>query len=318
MAETYKLIFIFVPLLAGAIAIFLAYQLMRKYQLAFVSSYFYYLVFLYIFGSYSLIGAGFLEHLLASMDADQDTIRSSRIFATLPGIPLLSLSLYALIRSFTEILSRKIWKSVTIGYFVLSFLGLLLYGFWAVRLTRLEQGNYMQFIEVQRWIFSGFLIGTYLSLFVISMIFSRKMVFHERRFAQLSGWIYLLYMILTCTSFLLSGLHELLPFLFIFFFLSWHLIPLLFLNLYLGKYHSDTTTLPADYEVLLESFAGKFEISKREREVIQLICKGLSNQEISDALFISLQTVKDHTHRIFTKTGVKNRVQLTNLIRSQS
>ena len=141
MAETYKLIFIFVPLLAGAIAIFLAYQLMRKYNLAFVSSYFYYLVFLYIFGSYSLIGAGFLEHLLTSMNADQDTIRSSRIFATLPGIPLLSLSLYALIRSFTEILSRKIWKSVTIGYFVLSFLGLLLYGIWAVRLTRLEQGN---------------------------------------------------------------------------------------------------------------------------------------------------------------------------------
>ncbi len=318
MAETYKLIFIFIPLLAGAIAIFLAYQLMRKYPIPFVSSYFYYLVFLYVFGSYSLIGAGILEHLLASMGADQDTIRSSRIFATLPGIPLLSLSLYALIRSFTEILSRKIWKSVTIGYFTLSFLGLILYGFWAVRLTRLEQGNYMQFIEVQRWIFSGLLIGTYLSLFAISMIFSRKMVYHERRFAQLAGWIYLLYMILTCTSFLLSGLHELLPFLFIFFFLSWHLIPLLFLNLYLGKYHSDTTTLPADYEVLLESFAGKFEISKREREVIQLICKGLSNQEISDALFISLQTVKDHTHRIFTKTGVKNRVQLTNLIRSQS
>ena len=110
MAESLKLILIFIPLLAGAIAIFLAYQLMRKYPIPFVSSYFYYLVFLYIFGSYSLIGAGILEHLLTSMEADQHTIHTSRIFATLPGIPLLSLSLYALIRSFTEILVEKDWE----------------------------------------------------------------------------------------------------------------------------------------------------------------------------------------------------------------
>ena len=93
MAESLKLILVFIPLVAGAIGIFLAYQLMRKYRLPFVSSYFYYLVFLYIFGSYSLIGTGILEYLLGTMDADQDTIRSSRMFATLPGIPLLSLSL---------------------------------------------------------------------------------------------------------------------------------------------------------------------------------------------------------------------------------
>ncbi len=146
---------------------------MRKYQLAFVSSYFYYLVFLYIFGSYSLIGTGILEHLLGSMDADQDAIRSSRMFATLPGIPLLFLSLYALIRSFMEVLSKKLLRSISILYFILSFLGLLLYGIWAFRLFRLEQGNYQQFLEFQRWIFSGILIVTYLVLFVISMIFSR-------------------------------------------------------------------------------------------------------------------------------------------------
>jgi DNA-binding CsgD family transcriptional regulator len=40
----------------------------------------------------------------------------------------------------------------------------------------------------------------------------------------------------------------------------------------------------------------------------------MTNQEISDSLFISVQTVKDHIYRIFLKTGVKNRVQLTNLL----
>ena len=48
------------------------------------------------------------------------------------------------------------------------------------------------------------------------------------------------------------------------------------------------------------------------------ICSGKTNQQIADDLFISLQTVKDHIHHIYLKTGVKNRVQLTNLIRAFS
>ncbi|MCK4465263.1 MAG: response regulator transcription factor, partial [Bacteroidales bacterium] len=58
------------------------------------------------------------------------------------------------------------------------------------------------------------------------------------------------------------------------------------------------------------------DISRREEEIIQQICEGKSNKEISEALYISLQTVKDHIYRIFIKTGVKNRIQLTNLIRT--
>lgn len=73
--------------------------------------------------------------------------------------------------------------------------------------------------------------------------------------------------------------------------------------------------IPEVFEIRLEAFAAEHEISKRECEVVRLICQGLANQEISEALFISLQTVKDHIHRIFVKTGVKNRVQLTNMIR---
>lgn len=317
MNESLKLILVFIPLLAGAIAIFFAYQLMQKYRLSYVSSYFYYLVFLYIFGSYSLIGSGILDHLLVSMGADRGTIQSSRLFATLPGIPLLMLSLYALIRSFTEMLKRRVLKSFTLTYFVVSFLGLLLYGLWTVRITRFGQGDYTQFILVQRWIFTGFLIGTHLILFVMSMLFSRRMVHHERRFARLSGWIYLLYMILTCTAFNLSGFHEIFTFIFIIFFLASHLIPILFMSLYLEKFHGNTSTLQPGFHDLLDGFSRKFEISKREKEVVLLICKGMSNQEISEALFISLQTVKDHIHRIFNKTGVKNRVQLTNLIRTK-
>lgn len=51
-------------------------------------------------------------------------------------------------------------------------------------------------------------------------------------------------------------------------------------------------------------------ISTREYEVIQLVGKGYSNQQIADQLHISLSTVKTHTSKIFSKLDVKRRTQL--------
>jgi DNA-binding CsgD family transcriptional regulator len=56
-------------------------------------------------------------------------------------------------------------------------------------------------------------------------------------------------------------------------------------------------------------------ITPREREVIELIGAGKTNQEIADKLFISVATVKDHNHKLFRKTGVRNRVELAKLFR---
>ena len=87
------------------------------------------------------------------------------------------------------------------------------------------------------------------------------------------------------------------------------------MNVYLNRYQQQEQVLPDDFEARLRAFAAENDISRRECDVVRLICQGLANQEISDSLFISLQTVKDHIHRIFVKTGVKNRVQLTNMLR---
>jgi len=62
----------------------------------------------------------------------------------------------------------------------------------------------------------------------------------------------------------------------------------------------------------------RFSITPREREIIDLICSGCTNQEIADRLYISLATVKDHNYNIFRKTGVRNRVELTNLMRDRT
>ncbi|SEM50650.1 DNA-binding response regulator, NarL/FixJ family, contains REC and HTH domains [Mesobacillus persicus] len=55
----------------------------------------------------------------------------------------------------------------------------------------------------------------------------------------------------------------------------------------------------------------KIPLSTREIEVLQLVAKGLSNREISEALFISEHTVKTHLKNILSKLHLDNRVQLT-------
>jgi DNA-binding CsgD family transcriptional regulator len=58
-----------------------------------------------------------------------------------------------------------------------------------------------------------------------------------------------------------------------------------------------------------EEAGTKLGLSKRELEVLQLIAEGLSNQEIAARLFVSLNTIKTHSSRIFEKLDVKRRTQ---------
>ncbi len=52
------------------------------------------------------------------------------------------------------------------------------------------------------------------------------------------------------------------------------------------------------------------QLSEREREILIAVCRGLSNQEIADELFISKRTVDKHRANILEKTGCKNTASL--------
>ena len=50
-------------------------------------------------------------------------------------------------------------------------------------------------------------------------------------------------------------------------------------------------------------------LSEREREVLALLARGATNQDIADALVISLGTVKSHLNHIMGKLGARNRTE---------
>jgi len=57
----------------------------------------------------------------------------------------------------------------------------------------------------------------------------------------------------------------------------------------------------------------ELKITRRELEILELIAGGLSNREIAERLFVSENTVKTHSSRLFDKLSAKRRTQAVQL-----
>ncbi|MDB5251421.1 MAG: DNA-binding response regulator [Flaviaesturariibacter sp.] len=68
--------------------------------------------------------------------------------------------------------------------------------------------------------------------------------------------------------------------------------------------YTSSATFTPDREAI-----GRLGLSSRELEVLGAIASGATNQEIADLLFLSLNTVKTHTARLFEKLDVRRRTQ---------
>lgn len=63
-----------------------------------------------------------------------------------------------------------------------------------------------------------------------------------------------------------------------------------------------------DIDILIKDKVGR-KLTEREREVLQLVVDGKTNNEIADELLISVHTAKAHVCAILEKMGVSDRVQ---------
>ncbi|MES2911348.1 MAG: response regulator transcription factor [Pseudomonadota bacterium] len=75
--------------------------------------------------------------------------------------------------------------------------------------------------------------------------------------------------------------------------------------------------LPADATADNASAATPEKLSKRQKQLLNLLDKGMSNRDIAESLQISEHTVKVHLWRLFRRLNVKSRSQASHLARTQ-
>jgi DNA-binding CsgD family transcriptional regulator len=298
------LIFILsVALAAGGVV--LSLRLRTKYRHDIFSTLLYFQVFIYTFGFYGIWGQVVIKAFLATYISEDLLARFSDV-AMLLGLPFLVFAWLMLLQFSSGISGRRKNNWMVFWFLLINFSIIFSVGYLVAKTTSIKPVSLIKYYFI-----SMHFIYTLLS--TIFILFPRKgrSVIHDYD-RKIIAPILFLVMVSQVVPFLFYTSQIYIGVIFIFtFFIGNTFLPL-YLNY--GTLLSNFTNKPIT-DLSFEEFCKRFEISPRETDVVREICNGLSNKEISEILFISLQTVKDHTHRIFIKTNVKSRVQLINLVK---
>jgi len=78
-------------------------------------------------------------------------------------------------------------------------------------------------------------------------------------------------------------------------------------------FSAERDTMSTVTDTHIARMTAKPVLSAREKEILGLLCRGSTDQQIAEALVISLSTVRSHLDRIRDKTGCRRRSELTRL-----
>lgn len=299
------IIFVFCAAMISG-SILLMSGLLKEYPLPFLKSLFYNIIFMAAFGFYGIWGQ-FMIVTVAGGELSQEVLSTVSVISLLLGLPFLVFGWMMIIRCGAECSGVK-FKGYLVALFLFLNFGIIIgLGLWTMDMA------FSEALPVFKYYYCAasvtFSVITALVLIRPSACTARKndrqniaaiiLASSLAQSAVLLVMPYSVWMALTFVFLLFSGI-TLLP-------------------VYL-TYQADLrvfrTREAASIPEGIEEFYRKYEISPREADIINEICNGLSNQEIADKLFITLQTVKDHTSRIYSKTGVRNRMQLMTMVRN--
>jgi len=303
---TYLVYLIFILSVAFAAGgIILASRLRNNFKSEIFSTLLYFQVFIYTFGFYGIWGQVVIKNYLSSYISAELLARLSD-FAMLLGLPFLVFAWLMLIQFSFGLSGRKNSKWFVFLFLVLNFSLLVIVGYF---ITKANEFKPVSLIRNYYIIMN--LTYSFLASYLIHFPWKDRSVIHDYDRRRIAPAIFLI-MLAQCAPLIFYTTQTWIAVIFIFSFFAG--------NTFLPVYLSYGTLLSAfaaepGMDMSLEEFCKRFEVSPRETDIVREICNGLSNAEISDKLFISLQTVKDHTHRIYIKTNVKSRVQLMTLVK---
>jgi DNA-binding CsgD family transcriptional regulator len=290
-------------------SITLVSQLRSKFRWNWVSTLLYMQVFYFMFGFYAIWGQLIIVSYLSNL-IDSGTLNKISEISVLLGSPFIVFGWLMFLRFIVEFTENKNWK-----YFNSVFLGVNIIFLVVIGVLN-SKAESVKNIDILKYYF---LASNFIYSLVTCFLLIRKSglsVLSRKSKIRLALGI-ALFMIAQNTSlyFYDRSIYVTLIFIFLFFAGTSFIPVFLKFNLKAPKLVQDT---PAPEMPSFEAFCTKFEISPREKDIIYEICNGLTNQQIADKLFISLQTVKDHTHRIYGKTLATSRMQLMKMVQEVS
>ncbi len=262
-------------------------------------------VFVFTFGFYAIWGHVILNTLLSDKVTEELMTRIFEI-SSLLGLPFLVFAWLMMIRFALEITGRRFSKWLTLWFLVLNFSIIFGVGIYSTDVKQISPASLI------RYYFIGFNFIYTLTWSLIVFLPGHGKMAMQKYESRILSYSTIIIAVAQCLTLYLYRSDPWTGMLFIFIFFAGNAFTPVYLNY--GVPLSFFMAEPKK-DLSVEEFCNKYEISPRESEIIREICNGLSNQEISEKLFISLQTVKDHTHRIYIKTAVRSRVQLMNLVR---
>lgn len=293
---------------SAAGAMLIAHSFVTTYNTSFHRHHFYYLVAFYLFAIYGIWGQILGRMLLVSLDVGSGAVEAVANFLSIMGVPVLFVSWLMLINMAWSMYGAEVRQTllpIHAGVFVL-----LILGSWlalAVSPANSDAGD----LNLQYLIVAA-MIGVELMYFLAFLLIGRRLgqSVHEEARSRLWKFSLLLAGAFVLRSALLPAvwLHPAGVLVVLVYFGS-NLVPLLYL-----RSENDGIFEPVRAELTttdrLDQIVDQYGITKRERQIVEEICSGKTNKQIADDLFISLQTVKDHTHRIYSKIGIRSRLQL--------
>ncbi len=247
----------------------------------------YFLISLYVFGYYSLWSKILLTQFLETENAGSLINIISQM-----GVPFFIISL----------MMQLVWANKTVIKPSKSIFLVSIFSSFVLISIFLQWG--WPVIDKVRTAYSlaGFIVAfVVLGIFAVqkSAVMSREWTHYLSVILACSGLIHLTY-------FTRLAQHEYYEIVFVFFFFLFN-TALVVVFTYTAKLGQASRSF--------EGFVLQYGITRRETDIMQGIYAGKTNQEIANQLFITLQTVKDHSSRIYQKTQVRNRAQLSALLR---
>ena len=294
----------------AAFCILSVYTLFKRYKKEYFQTILFQQIFLYSYFLYGIWGNIAIHKGLDKLSLAQHTYESISFYIPILGMPFLIISWYMLIKFVFQIKGYRIQWYYTLVFFIGVILCLVFASY------NIQTNDYRAFGTNEELIKRCILLLNVILNFVLLISFFKRFKLNDfKPKKQAINYSILIY--LGLVIFYTFGLWFTPNFHYLVSIASFLLISVsaMFLPMALWRITVQTNITLTAPKLDFEAFCKKFEISKREAEIINEICLGKSNKDIAETLFITLQTVKDHTHRIYTKTGIKNRVHLTNLVR---